>query len=310
MTTKRADEVFADALLATVKQAAPAEPPAPAPVAAPAPRPLTHRSVFSHPDAHPVVLDLVLLKHFQLDWLSWLSDTLFDEIEKTFNTSIAEVNRLKILAAQSLHVTDSFWEHWEVFEKTICALNGIIPQPEVMQPPDLPLLYAGVDMAAGVRTETFSGEIARYCAAVFLHENVHYAPEPLDFCQVYITQPMYECRDCGKVASMLPPFDGFCSSCVGTYRTSTPLKLEPDPELVHKGFGRNLANKITFDPTPAKKRLEELDRLAPKEVAAAIRETPADIQAAKLIIAADFQNYRAQQLKEQLESLRSWLEAS
>src|SRR5436190_15562058 len=110
-----------------VKEAEPA-PVVPSEEPSSATRRLSSKSLFSHPDAHPVVLDFALLKTFQFDWLSWLPDTLFSEIESTFGGSIAEVNRIKILATQTLHVTDLYWEHWDIFEKTIMALNGVVPR--------------------------------------------------------------------------------------------------------------------------------------------------------------------------------------
>jgi len=305
--TKRPDEIFFENLIGTKEsQEKMAEVPPPAPT--PSPRPLSSKSIFSHPDAHPVVLDLALLKHFQLEWFTWLPETLFSEIEKTFKTSIADVNRLKIMAAKTLHVVDAFWDHWEIFEKAIQALNGMPPQLDVMQPPDLPFLLAGVDIADSIRKEDFHEQVARYCAAIFLYENVHYAPEPLEFCQPFISQPTYHCKDCDKVGSALPPFDGLCSSCAGHFNKPLTVDFKPDKEKLDKGFGRNITLGVTYDPAPVKARFEVLDKMDPQKVAGAIRETPEDIQAAKLITAVDFKNFRAQQLKEQLGSLRGWLE--
>lgn len=275
-----------------------------------APKSLTSRSVFSHPEAHPVALDLVLLKNFELEWLQWLPDTLFSEIETTFVTSIAEVNRLKILAAQTLHVVDAYWEEWEIFEKVLWSLNGHVPRVDVMQPPDLSILMSGVDMANGIRQETYGEEVARYCAAVFLYENVFYAPEPLSFCQKYITQPTYKCQDCDQTGSALPPFDGICWSCGEHFDSEHPFKFEPDTKAVRRGLGRHISISKTYDPDPIQHRFHELNALPQDKLQAAIKETTEDIQAAKLIIAIDFTKYRSQQLAEQLTSLRSWLETS
>jgi hypothetical protein len=274
------------------------------------PKLLSSRSVFSHPDAHPVVLDITLLKHFNLEWLSWLPDTLFFEIEKTFSTSIAEVNRLKIQAVQTLHVIDTFWEEWEIFEKTIMALNGIIPLPTLMQPPDLSFLYAGVDMANQIRKETFNEEVSRYCAAVFLYENVQYAPEPLEFCQTYIEKPYYECKDCGKKGSAFPPFDGLCTSCAGYFTHDRPFSFKPDPDAVKRGAGKNITLHKLYDSSDVKKRFEEFNGMDAASIHKAFRETSTDIQAAKLITAIDYKAYKAQQLKEQIGSLKGWLEAT
>ncbi len=284
-----------------------AKPAPPAPVSS-QPKLLTSKSLFSHPDAHPLILDLSLIKHLGMDWFGWLPETLFAEIERELKTSIAEVNKLKILAAQTLHMTDAYWDQWEIFEKTIQALNGIPPRLDVMQPPDLPFLYAGVDIANLIRSETYAEEVGRYCAAIFLYENVHYAPDPLDFCQVYITQPTYCCLDCDKCGPAMPPFDGLCTSCAGHFDDDKPLNFKADPAKLERGFGRNITRGVTFDPEPTRKRFEELDKMPPGDVQGAIRETVEDIQAAKLIHAIDFKNYRTQQLRDQRAALRGWLE--
>lgn len=274
------------------------------------PKSPTSRSVFSHPDSHPLVLDMILLKHFNLDWLTWLSDTLFFEIEQTFSTSIAEVNKLKILATQTLHVTDVCWEAWEIFEKHVWALNGMIPRLDSIQPPDLPILFAGVSIINSIRQEKYGEEVARYCAAIFLNENVQYAPEPLNFCQPYITQPKYKCMDCGQIGSILPPFDGMCWSCGKHFQSDHPFKFEADSEVVKKKGARNIILGITYDPAPIQKRFDELNSLSGDQLKSSIREILEDIQSAKLITAVDFVKYRNQQLAEQLSSLKTWLETA
>jgi len=306
--SKSVDEIFYEGLMGKTAEGAP---PLPAEETAPAPAPeagrkLSPRTVFSYFDTHPYVLDLVLLKHFHLEWLSWLPDTLFREIEQTFQTSVAEVNRIKIVATQTLHVTDVYWDQWEVFEKTLWALNGQVPKVDLIQPPDLPILYAGVDMANAIREETFGEEVARYCAAVFLHENVFYAPDPLGFCQKYITQPFYTCLDCDKKGSALPPFDGMCSSCGGHFTSENPFSFKPDPDAVKRGVGRNLTHGKTYDPEPTKKRFGELNAMS--NPSSAIKETVEDIQAAKLITAVDYMDHKSKQLSDQLGALRDWLE--
>jgi len=278
------------------------------PTPAPAPRIPTSRSIFSHPDAHPVALDLILLKNFQLEWFSWLPDTLFSEIEQTFKTSIAEVNKLKIMATQTLHVVDSFWEQWEIFEKTLWALNGMMPMTKVLQPPDLSILYSGVDMAGAIREEKYSEEVARYCAAVFLNENVFYAHEPLSFCQQYICQPYYSCKDCKKKGDINNTFDGLCTACAGHYDTEHPFKFKPDPDAIKRGAGKNISIHLIYDAEPTKARFKELDAMPADKVSSAIKENVEDIQSAKLIVAVDFMKFREKQLTDQMATLKDWLE--
>ena len=302
----KAEDAFLDGLREPEKSV----PPVVAKLANSVQRQISQRSIFSNPETHPVVLDLALLKSFQLEWLGWLPETLFLEIGNVFKTSIAEVNKLKIMAAMTIHVSDSFLDKWEVFEKVLVAINGSIPRTDVMQPPDLPNLYAGIDTINRIRKNEFGEEVARYCAAVFLHENVHYAPEPLLFCQLYISQPYYRCRDCDKKGSALPPFDGLCSSCAGHFEHGNPFSFKPDPEAIKSGKGKNLDFGMDLDPRPVRKRFDELMSLPAEKTSSSVKETPEDIQAAKLIIAHDFVLLKEQQLQDQLRSLRGWLETS
>lgn len=307
---RQGEEQFFEGLLGLPLPKVAAAPPPPAFVEEPALRPVTPKNLFSNPDTNPVVLDFALLKQFKLEWLTWLPDTLFHEIEREFKTSIADINRTKIQATQTLHVVDTFWTDWEIFEKTIHALNSQIPLVDIMQPPDLSMLYLGIDLASSVRKETFNEEVSRYCAAVFLHEHVTYAPEPLAFCQPFISQRYYVCADCSKQAPAPLDWDGLCSSCAGHYLHEYPLALTPDPERVAKGWGKSVTTKLTYDPEPVRKRYDELVRLDEMALKTAISETANDIEAAKLVIAHDHMNHHRQQLAEQLKSLRPWLEAS
>jgi hypothetical protein len=308
---KRPEELFLEGLQGE-KVAAPVAAPAEEPKASVivAPKGVTQKNLFAHPDTHPVVLDLALLKFFHTDWLGWLPETLFGEIEQVFKTSIAEVNRLKIMGSRLLHVSDSFWDSWEIFEKVIQALNGQSIRLDVMQPPDLPSLFSGVEVANSIRQEKFSPEVSRYVAACMLYEDVHYAPPPVDFCQPFLAQPLYHCNDCGKEGSALPPFDGHCTSCAMTYDHEKPFSFKPDEEALARGAGKNISLLLKYDPEPTKSRYEELEKLPAGSLPSAIREVFEDIQSAKLIVATDFKNYRIQQLKDQLSDLRGWLEVA
>lgn len=305
MSQRDREEAFFEGL-GGKKAEAPTPPAKPEPSTPPAPRAVTERNLFENPESHPVLLDAALLKTFGMDWFPWLADTLFYEIEQTFRTSIADINRLKIMAVKTLHIADTFWEEWEIFEKTINALGNIHPMLGVMQPLDVGLLMSGVDIANQVRKEEFSEEVARYAAACFLHDNVHYAPPPCSFTQPYISQPMYRCKDCGKVGSALPPFDGYCDSCTFKFEGEFPLSFKPNEERVKKGHGQNIEYFLTYNPEPTKKRFEELDRMS--DPGPSIREVAEDIQAAKLIVATDYMNQRNRQLAEQLTGIRGWLE--
>lgn len=268
-------------------------------------RPVTKNNLFSHPEAHAFVLDLALLKSFQLEWLEWTPETLFQEIQVTFNTSIADINRVKIMATMTLHVIDVFWEKWEIYEKTILALNGIIPRLNDIQPPDISLLMVGVDISNTVRKEEFSEEVSRYTAACFLHDQVSYAPDPLDFCQLYLSQPRYKCLECSKEGSALPPFNGYCDSCSRKFEDH-PFNFKPAEDSKHNP--ENVRYSIVLDPAPTRKRFEELIKMPPSELR--IQEVAEDIESAKLIAATDYLNFRRNQRDRQLLEIKDWMAVS
>lgn len=266
-------------------------------------RPVTKSNLFSHSEAHPYVLDMALIKTFHLDWFSWDADTLFTEIEKTFRTSIAEVNRLKILVAATLHVSDVFWDRWEVFEKAVLALNGIIPSVTYMQPPDVATLMTAVDIANSIRKKEFSEEVSRYVAACFLNDHISYAPKPLDFAAKYLRSPRYECGECGKEGSALPPFDGHCDSCSRKFEDEHAFNFKPHPDA--KDDPTKVRYFDALDPGPTKERFEELVKLPADQVK--IDETADDIEAAKLINATDYMNFRQHQRDTQFSQIKSWM---
>lgn len=266
---------------------------------------VTKRNLFTNPDTHPVVLDLAMIKTFNLDWLGWLTDTLMSEISRVFNTTISDVNRNKILAVKALHVTDVFWNEWEVFDKILMSLNGLPPRWDVIDIVETPQLMAGVGMANKIRKEHFSDEVARFAAACLLHDDVHYAPPPLEFCQIFVAQPKYKCLDCKNEGTMGSYFDGLCDDCVRRFDHDKPFSFKPDPDAVKEGRGSNLEYFFVNDPDPVKARLEELRRIPHDQLD--IKETSEDIQAAKLLIAEDFTKIKNEQLATQLDALNSWL---
>jgi hypothetical protein len=266
-------------------------------------RPVTRNNLFSHPEAHPFVLDMALIKAFKLDWFAWDPDALFQEIRRVFKTSVADINRVKIMAVVTLHVIDSFWDRWEIFEKVVLALNGIHTRPHHMQPPDLPSLMAGVDIANSIRKEDFDEEVARYTAACLLNEEVTYAPDPLDFCQPYLSNPRYKCQHCGKHGSALPPFDGRCDSCSQKFQDDHPFNFKPAEGAKDKS--KDVSYYLELDPEPTKKRFEELIKLPPEKLS--IREVPEDIESAKLIAATDYTDFRKKQRDRQLSEIKDWM---
>jgi hypothetical protein len=242
-------------------------------------------SAFLHTDK------LISQKHGNEDWLLWDSEVIDKEcdLKQDFN---------KIMAMKTLYTTDAPWDNWELFLVMVQALNGLQPNPEILYltPNPLPYLYNAVDIMNMTREQQFSEEVARFCAAIFLHENVHYAPDQLSFAQIYISQPKYECKKCGKVGSALPPFNFVCEDCGDVYnleKKQKPFNFKP-VEISNENTDIQLF--VEYDSQEIKKRYEQLKNA--HEVH--LEENETDAQVAKLLLAHDYVKEQNKTLEKEL----------
>lgn len=269
-------------------------------------KPVTLRTLFTHHDTHPVVLDLSLMRQFGVDWLEWDVSTLWSEIKQEFKTEISEHSRTKIQAVRSCHVSPLPWEKWQVFEKIIQSLNNNIPNFEIMQAPTIEQLYAGIDILDTLRKREYSDEVKLYMAAAVHHEEISFVPPPLDFIQEEVARPHYLCRDCGNVEPALF-HDGICTVCSNKMDPEKGLSMRPD-DSVSEGVGKNVEALYEHLYDHVQDRWNEVKSQPVAKVD--FKETPEDVQVAKLMLARDYMNIRRKQLADQLTSLRSWLGAS
>lgn len=152
----------------------------------PVPAKITISNVFQHPNAHPLLLDLLLLKKFSTEWIAWDPDTFHYVLPKAFGG--AEPSALavhKMCALQTLHLVDSYWHRWEVFLPVTMSLNGIDPNFEVLQVPTVCQVAASVDIASFIRKDvSWSDELKAFVGAVVKHDHFYQAPEILSFCKL------------------------------------------------------------------------------------------------------------------------------
>jgi hypothetical protein len=269
--------------------------------------PVTIRNLFTHHDSHPIVLDYALLRSFGLEWFTWDTSTIWAEVHRNFKTEISEHNRNKIQAVKTLHVSSVPWDSWNVFEKIIQGLNNNVARWDIVQAPTIEQLFAGIDIIDNVRMEEFSSEVRRYMAAVVLNEDILFVPPPLDFIQLEVSQPYYVCLDCGSHELALY-HDGLCTPCSKKVSPEQGLSLRPPQDILELGYGRNIELRLKFNPDPVEARWSEVSHLATDKVD--LKESPEDVQVAKLLIARDYMNIRRRQLSEQLTALKSWLVAT
>ena len=165
------------------------------------PEEFTPKALLSHYGSHPLVLDMFLLKHLGPGYYSWEPETVWTEVLRAARApNISVANKNKIQAIRTIHLTDTVFKRWEVFEKIIIALNGIVPSFSLMQCPDPGQLWMGVNLMKGIRDEPFSPEVAAYSAAALLEHGWAYGPEMLSYCNSILAEahPLH-----GKVASVV-----------------------------------------------------------------------------------------------------------
>ena len=144
-------------------------------------RPIVSINLFQHPDAHPIALDLALLRRYGPEWLLWEAETIETRVPIDFKTnSLAALNFEKIMAVKTLHLTDSFWKRWEVFSALQQPLNNAFADFNIMQAPTYGAVVVAADIAGHLRDDVkWSEEIVEYIKVVMRHDGVLVGVEPL-----------------------------------------------------------------------------------------------------------------------------------
>jgi hypothetical protein len=141
---------------------------------------VTAKTVFSHPDSHPVVLDLIMLHKYAAEWLEWEPETVQLLVGRDFG-SFSDLNFSKVMAMKTLHLVDSYWEQWEIFNWCTMSLNGIFPDFEVMQAPTVAQAMVSADIANRVREDVpWSEEVRVFLGVVHRSEGIFLAQPPLE----------------------------------------------------------------------------------------------------------------------------------
>lgn len=145
---------------------------------------VTASNLFRHPDAHPVVLDLYLLRKYGHEWYGWEPETLELRIPRDFH-DVSDLVMAKIQAVKALHLVDTYWQQWEIFLWCTMAFNGVFPDFETMQVPTVAQCAVSVDIANQLRNDVeWSSEVKAFIASVHHHDDILVAEPPLDFVHV------------------------------------------------------------------------------------------------------------------------------
>ena len=162
---------------------------------------MTKRNLFTHPDVHPIVLDLMLLKLYGADWLEWEPETL--ELMVPKDTGTPEISGLamsKIMACKTLHMVDTFWTQWEVFVWCTMPFNNLYPEFDVLQVPTVSQCLVSVDIANRIRQDVpWSEEVKRFIATVYRHDGIFCTIEPTEFVKIDTADFVIDCAELHKL---------------------------------------------------------------------------------------------------------------
>jgi len=138
---------------------------------------------FTNKNTHPLILNLLLLKEFKKEYLAWEPETCWVEIGRTWGTTISEINRNKIQAIRTCHVSDQPYELWEVFEKVAMGLLGLPPRFDLIQKSTPHRASVALEIFGHIREDKdISKEVYKYVAACMLDYGMVYGPGPLEPC--------------------------------------------------------------------------------------------------------------------------------
>lgn len=158
--------------------------------------PIKVSNFFQHPDTHPIALDLLLLKKYDMAWLSWEPETLEIVIQRDFSTTISEVNVHKANAVKTLHLVDTYWKQWEIFNACTIALNGAVPSFDVLQVPTVAQCAVSVDISKRVRDDVAWGdEVKEYLKAVYRFDGIFCPQEPVDMIKLDTSDLVVDCAE-------------------------------------------------------------------------------------------------------------------
>lgn len=237
------------------------------------------QTLYTYIEANPIVLYLYT-KRLIPDFEHWDTEVIAMEIKRLTNQDITRTNLNKLMAAKTCIISDSPWFYWEVFNNIILGLNGYPPSLEALHIPALHELWFGLEMMKKLKDEKFNekhSEIPKYVAAIFLHENVHYAPEPFSFSQLYISGLTYTCKKCGQKGNAIETFDGDCGAC----------------------HSKELTIEMNYDSNQQKELYEKFI----KEESPTVLEEANNIAAGKLLLAKKYVDLKLNELKEQMNIL-------
>lgn len=221
----------------------------------PPPAPARRINLLQHPDSHPVVLDVMLLRDYGPEWLEWDFETLLYRLRKDYNTpNVSDVTKDKLQGIKAIHMVDSFWQDWDVFSHITLAFNSVPVDFSVAPQITLKQASVAVDMAKRMRGEVpWSEEMLAFLHQLHIFDGYAVSIPPLEFITVdaeaypvdeeEVKRRWPEVKAARKVEPKLTPENVQLSLLLELYEeleASRELLAEQLPMLYHASDGNSL----------------------------------------------------------------------
>lgn len=158
---------------------------------------VTMKNIWRHPNAHPLVLLMLVIERFGKESMEWEPETLRITLRKN-DILLSESTWTKLLAGRVILQSPSPWRQWEQFHWISYGLAGRAPNFVYLERPEIGFLMSAVDQMKMVdRGRPLAEDIDKFVAAVLRESGIAYAPIPLAFAQEELNDRHLRCKDCG-----------------------------------------------------------------------------------------------------------------
>ena len=145
--------------------------------------PKTLAELVAHPEAHPLILNVLMLKEYGQDYLAWAMPAVERGLEK-FGVP-CDLSVAKVMAAQLCHTTEGPWTLWEQFVPVVSAFTDVLPDFDTLQAVDPIQITVAVGIMNTLDSrDIWSDEVKRFISASYHYYDVMLPIPPVQFVTV------------------------------------------------------------------------------------------------------------------------------
>lgn len=139
--------------------------------------------IFNDDSVNPLLIKSEMDGKYGSDtWPHWLPETIDRTIFLDYSTALNEKVREKLLTIKACLNSNIPWFDFDIFSKTILALNGVIPSFNFKEDPTVAQIIKGIHVMKGLRPDEPLGEdVLKYIAVVCKSEGLLIEPLQLSF---------------------------------------------------------------------------------------------------------------------------------